>query len=156
MLRRQTASIVGVLCTLALLAMRPVNAQDTGGLRRLLNVREDTTSGWGGSAVANLGSFHFNGDYGVFSAGAGFGVSYKFESLRRAYRNEIGLYAGPQFSSTDNKTAASVSAMVQYTFVKAIGAGIGVRFWENGAGIVRPSKQRVFFTLGYALTNDTK
>lgn len=114
-------------------------------LERFLGVVDE---GWGGSAISNIGAFYANGDYSFFSAGVGFGVSRKFHSLHHGYKHEFGFYAAPQLQGTAKSTAASVSALVNWNFVQAFGIGVGVRFWENGVGLVRPVRRRTFFTVG--------
>ena len=83
------------------------------------------------------------------------GLSYKATAGQvHKYPVELGLYAAPQFAGVDGQTAASVSALMHATLLQAFGLGVGVRFWENGTGIVGANKSRVFFTLGYGLTNE--
>lgn len=123
-----------------------------GFLRETLAVSE--TGGWGGSAITNVGAFYFNGDYALFSAGAGFGLSYKTSGEQ--YPIEIGGYVAPQLAGTDKETTASVSSLVHISLLQAFGVGIGYRFWEKGIGVVGADKSRLFFTLGYSLTNERK
>ena len=152
--RRLIYLAIGLMLTTAAYAQdrtTPSTTPEPGLLRRMLKVQGD---GWGGSAVTDLSAFYFNGDYNVLSAGLGFGVSYKAKiGTVHKYPSEIGLYAAPLFTGTDNKNAASVSAMIHYLFKDAFGIGFGMRFWENGSGLVAPNKNRAFFTLGYGLTN---
>jgi hypothetical protein len=140
------AAMLVVLCPFAAQAQDSTHtAKEPSLLRRVLFVQGE---GWGGSAVTNVGSFFFNGDYNIFSAGIGFGLSYKARAgAVRKYPLEIGFYV-------DKQNAASVSGLMHVTFVQAFGAGIGIRFWENGTGVVRPNGNRTFFTLGYGLTNE--
>ena len=85
-----------IAAMVVLLSPAAANAQDSTRkepslLRRVLLVQGD---GWGGSAVTNVGSFFFNGDYNVFSAGIGFGLSYKARAgAVHKYPLEIGFYA---------------------------------------------------------------
>ncbi len=137
-----------------LLGVNYANAQDEQGedrsfLKRMLLVSD---SGFGGSAIMNVGSFFFDGDYQVFSAGVGFGVSYKAKATGKN-PFEIGFYAAPQFVGEGDSNNAFVSVLTHVTFFQSLGVGFGYRLWEQGEGIVGPKKSNLFFTLGLGVTN---
>jgi hypothetical protein len=121
-------------------------------VRETLQVNVD--KGWGGSSITNVGSFFFNGDYALFSAGLGFGISYKTASHLHNYPFEFGFYLAPQFAGGKQGDVAFVSALLQATLFKAFGIGIGLKLWNKGEGFVKPSLSTAFFTIGYGLTNE--
>ena len=123
-------------------------------LRRLVTVNSQDAGGLGASVLANVGAFYGNGDYNAFSAGTGFGVSWKAPSATvDKYPFEAGIYVAPQVSGTGTETSGSISLINHYTLWNAVGIGAGLRFWEKGTGFVGANKQRVFLTLGYNITN---
>lgn len=131
-------------------------AQSPGDANTDTSSNDTGEKGWGGSAIANVGSFYFNGDYSVFSAGVGFGVSYKSETRHKKYPFEFGFYLAPQISSNANGDVAFVSVLFHVTFLKAMGVGLGMKFWNKGEGILKPASNNVFFTIGYGLTNENR
>jgi len=150
----------GTLILIIIISLSNLYAQDStiskkeneqSFLRETLFVNDN--EGWGGSTITNVGSFFFNGDYSLFSAGLGFGISYKIVTPHHKYPYEFGLYVAPQIASSEQGDVAFVSMLFNATFLKAFGVGIGYKFWNKGEGIVT-GKNNIFFTLGYNLTNE--
>jgi len=135
----------GTLILIIIISMSNLYAQDS----TFVNDNE----GWGSSTIANAGSFFLNGDYSLFSAGFGLGISYKKVTPNHKYPYEFGLYLAPQIASSEQGDAAFVSMLFNATFLKAFGVGIGYKFWNKGEGIVT-DKNNIFFTFGYHLTNE--
>jgi hypothetical protein len=135
------------------------STEETNILRKVLRVQ---SQGFGGSSIASLGSFYFNGDYSLFSAGVGLGLSYKASTAiewpikTKSYPIEIGLYMAPQISDTKDQSVATVSALLHFTLVQSFGIGLGYSFWEKGVGLAAPQESRIFFTLGLGLTNENR
>jgi predicted aspartyl protease len=112
---------------------------------------------WEPSFVSNLGAYYVNGDYSLFSAGAGFGLAYNF-NLRKEYPIEFGFYIAPQASGDSLGDNVFVSGLAHLTFARAIGVGLGWRVWTRGQEFHMSNFKRsnAFFTLGYNLTNEKR
>jgi hypothetical protein len=110
---------------------------------------------WEPSFVSNLGAYYVNGDYSLFSAGAGFGLAYNFD-LQKKYPMELGFYLAPQASGDSSGDNVFVSGLTHLTFAKAIGIGFGWKVWTRGQEFHMSNFKRsnAFFTLGYSLTNE--
>ena len=113
-------------------------------------VRANT--GWGPSFIMNMGTFGLKGNYTLLSAGAAGGISYKFEG-RDNNPYELGLYVGPQVQQVKDVTTTTVNTMLHLALYKAIGIGFGLEMWRSGEGLEKASAARMFFALGYGLTN---
>jgi hypothetical protein len=153
----------GALILIIIISISSLYAQDStisqkenerSSVRKITLGSDSSGLGWDGSTLTNVGSFFFNGDYSLFSAGLGFGMSYKMESRHHRYPYEIGLYIAPQFASSKQGDVAFVSGLIHFTCFKAFGIGLGYRFWNKGEGFVEWGKNNIFFTLGYNLTNE--
>ena len=110
-------------------------------------------SGFGGSVITNVATIFFDGDYNVFSAGAGFGFSYMPNDSGNF---EAGFYVAPQFVGEGNDNSGFVSALIHVTVFRSFGLGLGYRLWKQGDGFVKPKKKNIFLTLGLGLTNTQK
>jgi hypothetical protein len=114
----------------------------------------------GPSILASITQLKMNGDYEVFSAGFGVGLSLKRINQRaKAYGNvpwEIGLYMSPRFSQGESKNSGVLSIGLHSTIFEAFGIGIGVNVWKSGQGLVKAHKEDVFFTIGYSITGELR
>jgi hypothetical protein len=117
-------------------------------------------TGIGPSILASITQLKMNGDYEVFSAGFGVGVSLKRTNFYDgSYGNvpwEIGVYISPRFSQNKDQSKGELSVVLHSTIYESFGLGIGVNVWKTGQGLVEAYKEDVFITLGYSLTNETE
>ncbi|MBL4634764.1 MAG: hypothetical protein JKY56_12900 [Kofleriaceae bacterium] len=113
----------------------------------------------GASVLANVTRLYIDGRFSVMEAGIGLGVSWKAKG--ETFPLEIGGYLAPQFGklSENGDVEGSVSLIAHATFFSKFGIGVGLDSWSSNGGFAPDGvdfADRIFFTLGYGLTNETK
>ncbi len=72
-----------------------------------------------------------------------FGVAYE----GRYYPVETGLYLSPVVLKNDAGEDVKLGIIWHTQVFRAIGAGVGYNFWDDGVGLVKPSKANTFIVV---------
>lgn len=94
--------------------------------------------------LSNISSFYLDGNYKVFESPFAFGLVY----------NEIFLQPGFYFAPVFTQDDVSLSFIIHVGVLKKLGVGAGYGLWNDGAGLVKPNRHNLFFTLGIELLGE--
>jgi hypothetical protein len=156
--------VYGSVITACLMAASTAAHADEGILGTIgadaIVMDETNQGGLGFSVTTNVTRLYFDGRYDLLAAGLGFGVSWKNKTTSN-YPFEIGGYIAPQFAkpTEDASSEGRVSVLVHATVFKKLGIGLGLDSWFTTGGLSPDGmdfSDRLFITLGYGLTNETR
>lgn len=115
-------------------------------MARAQQAQLDTTK-WGIGIGLEMGQFWLNGDYTILKSPLAIGVNYKGIDDDLV----VGAFVAPTVAVQNDSAASSISGLGKLTLFNTISIGGGIRFWEEGRGIVALSRDRWFLSIGVGL-----
>ena len=92
--------------------------------------------------LSNMSTFYFDGKYKILESAFAGGIKWLMQN-----NFQPGLYLSPSLTSK----LTSLSILFHAEIYKKLGIGCGYIFWKENAGMVKPIKNNLFFTLGITL-----